>query len=154
MNDLTQFLAVGAVRAGLAVGGKKPLFAALGVLAREVYGLDERVVIDGLSRRERLGSTGFGAGVAIPHAKIADLRHVVGMFVRLAQPIDFAAADDLPVDLAFVLLSPVDAGADHLKALAQVSRALRDREFTAKLRGSASVDALLALMATREARVA
>lgn len=152
MIDLSPFLANGAVRAGLALPGKKAVFGALGALARDVYQLDERVVVERLGERERLGSTGFGAGVAIPHAKIDGLRHVVGAFVRLAQPIDFAAADDLPVDLVFMLLSPVGAGADHLKALAKVSRALRDRQVTAKLRGAASDDALFALIATSEAR--
>ena len=152
MIDLSQLLALEAVRVDLSVSAKKPLFAALGVLARDAYGLDERIVAERLGERERLGSTGFGSGSAIPHAKVAGLSRVAGAVVRLAHPIDFAAADDMPVDLVFMLLSPVDAGADHLKALAQVSRALRDRSFTAKLRGAASADALFALVATGDAR--
>ena len=152
MTDLSLLLPPHAVRCNLAAGGKKPLFAILAALAGDLYALDERVVAERLAERERLGSTGFGAGVAIPHAKIDGLGQVVGAFVRLAQPIDFAAADDLPVDLVFMLLSPVDAGADHLKALAQVSRALRDRAFTAKLRGAASDDALFALIGANDAR--
>lgn len=152
MTNLTDFLAPNAVRAGISVAGKKQLFTVLGTLARDLYRLDERTVVERLGKRERLGSTGFGGGVAIPHAKIADLQHVVGGFLQLAHPIEFAAADDVPVDLVFMLLSPVDAGADHLKALARVSRALRDRNFTAKLRGAASDDALVALIATTETR--
>ena len=152
MTDLSAFLVPGTVRCNVLAGGKKPLFAMLAALASESYALDERVVADRLGERERLGSTGFGAGVAIPHAKIAGLEHVVGAFLRLAQPIEFAAADDQPVDLVFMLLSPTDAGAAHLKALAQVSRSLRDRNFVAKLRGAVSDDALFALIATTDAR--
>ena len=152
MSALSQFLVPDAVVAGLPVTAKKPLFAALGALAERVYGIDERAVIDRLGERERLGSTGFGGGVAIPHGKILGLPACVGVFARLAQPIDFAAVDDLPVDIVFMLLSPVDAGSDHLKALAQISRALRDKGFVAKLRGAASADALYALFDAGEAR--
>ena len=152
MTELSHFLAPGAVVAALPVSGKKPLFHSLGVLAEQVYGIDQHKVVERLSERERLGSTGFGSGVAIPHGKIDGLDHVVAIFAQLAQPIDFAAVDDMPVDLVFMLLSPVDAGADHLKALAQVSRALRDRAFVAKLRGAASDDALGVLFEGGEAR--
>ena len=150
MTDLSHFLRPGAVVATLPVAGKKPLFHALGALAQRVYSIDERRVVERLSERERLGSTGFGGGIAIPHGKIEGLDHVVGLFAQLAVPIDFAAVDDMPVDLVFMLLSPVDAGADHLKALAHVSRALRDRVFVAKLRGAASDDALTALFGAQE----
>ncbi len=105
-----------------------------------------------LAEREKLGSTGFGGGVAIPHAKIDGLRQVVGAFCPADAAIDFGAVDDLPVDLVFVLLSPPAAGADHLKALASVSRRLRDRDFTAKLRGAGSRDALFALLSSSETR--
>lgn len=138
--------------ASLGVAGKKPLFQALGTLAEQVYGIDERKVVERLGERERLGSTGFGGGIAIPHGKVEGLTHVVGLFAQLAQPIDFAAVDDMPVDLVFMLLSPVDAGADHLKALAQVSRAMRDKPFVAKLRGAVSDDALMALLVPQETR--
>ncbi len=90
--------------------------------------------------------------MAIPHGKLPGLTKVVGLFARLVQGIDFQAIDDLPVDLIFVLLSPVDAGPEHLKALARVSRRLRDRAFVAKLRGAGSPDALYALLTTDEAR--
>ena len=152
MTELSQFFAPGAVAAALPVSGKKPLFQALGAIAERVYGIDQLKVVERLTERERLGSTGFGGGVAIPHGKIDGLDRVVAVFAQLAQPIDFAAVDDMPVDLVFMLLSPVDAGADHLKALAQVSRALRDRAFVAKLRGAASDDALSVLFEGGEAR--
>ena len=152
MTELSHFFAPGAIVAALPATGKKPLFQALGALAEQVYAIDEAKVVERLTERERLGSTGFGGGVAIPHGKIEGLDRVIAIFAQLAQPIDFAAVDDMPVDLVFMLLSPVDAGADHLKALAQVSRALRDRGFVAKLRGASSDDALGVLFAGNEAR--
>jgi PTS system nitrogen regulatory IIA component len=152
MTELSHFFAPGAVVAALPATGKKPLFQLLGQLAEQVYAIGQQKVVDRLTERERLGSTGFGGGVAIPHGKIEGLDHVVGVFAQLAQPIDFGAVDDMPVDLVAMLLSPVDAGAEHLKALAQVSRALRDRLFVEKLRGAANGDALSVLFAGREAR--
>lgn len=146
------FLRPGAVAAALPATSKKQLFQALGELAERHYGIDERKVVERLTERERLGSTGFGGGVAIPHGKIDGLEQVVGVFAQLAHPVDFGAVDDMPVDLVFMLLSPVDAGADHLKALAQVSRVLRDKVVVAKLRGAASEDALTALLSPQEAR--
>jgi len=121
-------------------------------VAEREYGLSATEVVDRLTERERLGSTGFGGGVAIPHGKIDGLTQVVGLFIQLAQPVDVKAIDDLPVDLVFCLLSPPDAGSEHLKALAQVSRWLRDRAFVAKLRGAGSADAIFALFAASEAR--
>ena len=102
-------------------------------------------IADRLLDRERLGSTGFGHGVALPHARVDGLPGIMGAFGRLAEPVEYGAVDDLPVDLVFVLLSPVDAGADHLKALARVSRSLREARFLAKLLGAGSRDALFAL---------
>ncbi|WP_293880824.1 PTS sugar transporter subunit IIA [Sphingomonas sp.] len=152
MNDLIDFLRPGAVVAALAVPNKKVLFQQLATLADTAHGVDATLVVERLTERERLGSTGFGGGIAIPHGKIEGLDRVVGVVAQLADPIDFSAIDDLPVDLVFMLLSPVDAGADHLKALAQVSRALRDKTLVAKLRGAASDDALFALFAAGETR--
>jgi nitrogen PTS system EIIA component len=152
MTDLNRFLAPQAVVGGLVLSTKKALFQQLGRIAEEAHGIDAALVIERLTERERLGSTGFGSGIAIPHGKIEGLSRVVGVFVQLADPIEFAAIDDLPVDIIFMLLSPVDAGADHLKALAQVSRALRDRNLVAKLRGAANDDALLALFDDGESR--
>jgi len=152
MTELSHFFAPGAVVASLPASGKKPLFQALGQLAEQIYAIDQQKVVERLTERERLGSTGFGAGVAIPHGKIDGLDRVVAIFAQLASPIDFAAVDDMPVDLVMMLLSPVDAGADHLKALAQVSRALRDRTYVAKLRGAATDDALAVLFGSGETR--
>jgi nitrogen PTS system EIIA component len=152
MNDLHDFLRPGAVVAALAAPNKKILFNQLGILAERIHDVDSALVVERLTERERLGSTGFGGGIAIPHGKIDGLDHVVGLFARLSQPVDFASIDDEPVDLVFMLLSPTDAGAAHLKALAQVSRVLRDRAFVAKLRGAATDDALYALFDAGEAR--
>ena len=152
MIDLSDLLASEAVLSGAPAGSKKSLLVQLGQAAAQAYGLDAKLVTERLTEREKLGSTGFGAGIAIPHAKLADLRRVVGVFARLSKPVDFAAVDDLPVDLVFMLLSPVGAGAEHLKALARVSRRLRDRNFAAKLRGAGSQDALYALLTGVEAR--
>ena len=152
MDDLGDLLSPQAVQAALVVPNKKALFQQLGGIASKLVDTEARVVVDRLVERERLGSTGFGGGIAIPHGKIEGLDRVVGLFARLAQPIDFAAIDDLPVDLVFLLLSPVDAGVEHLKALARVSRRMRDKSFVAKLRGAGSNDALYALFATGEAR--
>lgn len=154
MRILGELLSAGAVEAGLALPGKKALFQHLGQMAAAEYGLDEGTVAEKLTERERLGSTGFGNGVAIPHGRIEGLQHIVGLFIQLAHPIDFAAVDDNPVDLVFCLLSPADAGAEHLKGLAQVSRWLRDPGFVAKLRGAASQDAVIALFAGLEAQEA
>ncbi|GAO40078.1 phosphotransferase system enzyme IIA component PtsN [Sphingomonas changbaiensis NBRC 104936] len=150
--DLTQFLGGDAIVADLAVANKKALFQALGGIAERSMGLNAKEVVDRLAERERLGTTGFGGGVAIPHGRLAELDGIRAAFVRLERPIDYGAIDDLPIDLVFMLLSPADAGADHLKALAQVSRRLRDRAFVANLRGAVSPDALYALFASAETR--
>lgn len=152
MDDFSDILAHDAVFHDLAAPSKKALFQSLVGLAARRTGLDGRHIGERLGERERLGSTGFGGGVAIPHGKIDGLPHVTGLFAKLAQPVEFAAIDGLPVDLIFLLLSPPDAGADHLKALARVSRRLRDRAFVAKLRGAGSADALYALFAGGESR--
>jgi nitrogen PTS system EIIA component len=106
----------------------------------------ERRILEVLTERERLGSTGLGMGIAIPHGKLSELRRLHGLFARLEKPIDFASVDDRPVDLIFVLLAPEDAGADHLKALARVSRLLRSQAICEKLRGTDNADALYALL--------
>ena len=152
MDDLSDLLSAQGVQAALIVPNKKALFQQLAGVAAKLVDTDGRMIVDRLMERERLGSTGFGSGVAIPHGKIEGLDRVVGLFARLANPIDFAAIDDLPVDLVFLLLSPVDAGVEHLKALARVSRRMRDKGFVAKLRGAGSNDALYALFASGEAR--
>ena len=152
MTDLSDLLRHDAVLKDVPAANKKILFQHLAATAATLFGVDARVVADRLAAREKLGSTGFGGGVAIPHAKLAGIPSVTGMVVRLAHGIDFGAVDDMPVDLVFLLLSPLDAGADHLKALARVSRRLRDRAFLAKLRGAGSPDALYALFTEDRAR--
>ncbi|WP_298685770.1 PTS sugar transporter subunit IIA [uncultured Sphingomonas sp.] len=152
MDDFSDLLPPHAVFHDLAASSKKALFQSLSGLAERQLGLTGRDVAKRLADREKLGSTGFGGGVAIPHGKIDGLPRVVGLFAKTAQPIDFAAIDGLPVDLIFLLLSPTDAGVEHLKALARVSRRLRDRGFVAKLRGAGSADALYALFAGGESR--
>jgi PTS system nitrogen regulatory IIA component len=147
MSDMSDILAVEAINAALTVANKKALFQQLGAAAARRTGLDAKLIVTALVERERLGSTGFGGGVAIPHGRIEGLSRVHGAFARLTQPIDFQAVDGAPVDLVFLLLSPPDAGADHLKALAAVSRALRNRQTVAKLRGARSSDAIYALLA-------
>lgn len=152
MSDLTEILAGDAVEASLTAANKKALFQLLSATMSQRTGLAVKDIVAALNAREKLGSTGFGGGVAIPHGKVDGLTRVVGAFARLSQPIDFGAVDGLPVDLVFLLLSPPDAGADHLKALASVSRAFRDRATVAKLRGAGSKDALYALLAGEETR--
>ncbi|PAX07505.1 PTS sugar transporter subunit IIA [Sphingomonas lenta] len=152
MTDLSDLLRPEAVVTDMGAGNKKTLFAQMAALVAPQVELDPRLVADRVTDRERLGSTGFGYGVGIPHARIDGLKQITGAFARLAQPIEYQAVDDLPVDLVFLLLSPADAGAEHLKALARVSRLLRDARFLAKLRGAGSRDALYALFTTDEAR--
>ena len=146
MTDLSDLISVDTIDATMSVTNKKSLFQQLGLAAARRTGLEAKDIVTALSDRERLGSTGFGGGVAIPHGKIEGLPAVFGYFARLNSPIDFQSVDNMPVDLVFLLLSPPDAGADHLKALARVSRMLRDRQTVAKLRGARSRDAIFALL--------
>lgn len=126
--------------------GKKALLAELAAKAAQLYKLDERRLFDRLLERERLGSTGIGGGIAIPHGRMPSLTKPVGVFARLAHSVDFDSIDERPVDTVFLLLAPEGAGADHLKALARVSRLLRDRGLVEKLRATESADALYALL--------
>lgn len=125
---------------------KKQALQELAKHAAEVTGLHERVVFDVLLERERLGTTGVGNGIAIPHGKLSGIDRLHGVFARLETGIDFEAIDERPVDLIFMLLAPENAGADHLKALARVSRLLRDTVICEKLRGSDKAEALYALL--------
>ncbi len=136
------------VMAALKVGSKKQLLQALSQRAANETGLEERRIYEVVTERERIGSTGFGRGVAIPHGKVEGLAQVVGVFAQLDQPIDYDALDQQPVDLVFLLLAPDEAGADHLKALAKVSRMFRNEAFVEKLRGARSQDAIVALLST------
>ena len=147
MSDLSSLLTLESIDDGLNVANKKGLFQLLGVAASRLTGIPAKTVVAAITEREKIGSTGFGGGVAIPHGKIEGLERICGFFARLDHPIDFHSVDNLPVDLVFLILSPPDAGADHLKALASVSRVLRDRDTVAKLRGARSRDAIFALLA-------
>ena len=151
MTDLSDILSTSDVSDSLTVANKKGLFQQLSGVASRRTGISAKAIVAALNERERLGSTGFGGGVAIPHGKIVGLERLFGYFVRLSQPIDFQSVDHMPVDLVFLLLSPPYAGADHLKALASVSRALRDRPTVAKLRGARSKDAIFAVLTGGEA---
>lgn len=134
----------------LKVASKKQALQELAAFAAGLIDQDERKIFEVLLHRERLGTTGMGQGVAIPHGKIEDLPRLYGIFARLETPVDFDALDDQPVDLIFLLLAPEGAGADHLKALARVSRLLRDKEMCEKLRGSDNADAIFALLSEFE----
>ena len=143
---LSSLLYPATVRAHVQLDSKKALFPFVGDLAARSLGLDAGEVSEALLERERLGSTGFGRGIALPHAKMADLGGVRGLFLQLVKPIDFNAVDGLPVDLLFVLLSPLDAGADHLKALARIARVLRDSDTAGRLREAGDAAAIYALL--------
>ena len=135
-----------AVLASVKTSGKKALLAELASRAASVFALDERRLFDRLIEREALGSTGIGGGIAIPHGRMASLTTPRGLFARLAHPVAFDSIDERPVDIVFLLIAPEGAGADHLKALARVSRLLRDRNLVDKLRATESAEALYALL--------
>ncbi len=144
--EIADLVSVDGVIADLKASSKKQALQELSSRAAKLTGLHERAIFDTLLERERLGTTGVGVGIAIPHGKLPDLSRLHGLFARLSRPIDFDSVDDQPVDLIFLLLAPESAGADHLKALARVSRLLRDKAICDKLRGSDSADALYMLL--------
>jgi PTS system nitrogen regulatory IIA component len=144
--ELADLIARNAILPVVKAGSKKQILQEVAAKARDVYGLDTRLVVEGLLAREKLGSTAMGGGVAIPHARLAGLTSIVGLFARLDQPTDFEAVDGEGVDLVFVLLAPEESGADHLRALARVSRLLRDTDLRKKLRDTAEAAALYALI--------
>jgi PTS system nitrogen regulatory IIA component len=152
MSDLSDILGDKAIDADLVAANKKALFQQLASAAAKLTGLPAKTIAASLNAREKIGSTGFGGGAAIPHGKIEGLDRVFGYFARLETSVDFQSIDNMPVDLVFLLLSPPDAGADHLKALARISRIFRDAQAVAKLRGARSRDAIYALLAGGEAR--
>ena len=150
--QLSDFLDFEAVRIDLSAGNKRQLLNQLAQIAAARLSLDPSAIADSVAERERLGSTGFGGGVAIPHGKLEKLDRVYALVARLAAPIDYKAVDGQPVDLAFLLLSPPDAGAEHLKALAAVSRLVRHGGIVEKLRGARSRDAMAAVLMGAEER--
>ncbi len=143
---LTDLVAPNAVVPTLKANNKKKAIQELAARAAKLSGQSERAILEVLTQREKLGSTGVGNGVAIPHGKLPKLDKLFGMFVRLEKPIDFDSLDGQPVDLVFLLLAPEAAGADHLKALARVARLLRDPEVARKLRDSRDADALYVVL--------
>jgi PTS system nitrogen regulatory IIA component len=136
----------------LRAGNKRQVLLELARKAATLTGLAEDAIYEVLNEREHLGTTGIGHGIAIPHGKLPGLDRVHGVFAKLERPVDFDAIDNQPVDLIFLLLAPANCGADHLKALAKVSRMLRDRILCEKMRGSTSCDAIYALMNETESR--
>ena len=143
---LTDLLSPDAILATLRVNGKKQALQEMSERAAQVSGLAAREIFDALLQRERLGSTGVGDGIAIPHGKLAKCDRIFGIFARLERAIDFEALDGLPVDLIFLLIAPESAGADHLKALAGIARVLRDPEMAAQLRATRDASALYSLL--------
>ena len=150
--QLTDFLDFEAIRIDLSASNKRQLLNQLAQIAAARLNLDPSKIADAVAERERLGSTGFGGGVAIPHGKLDSLDKVYAIVARLAAPIDYKAIDGAPVDLVFLLLSPPDAGAEHLKALAAVSRLVRHGGTLEKLRGARSRDAMAAVLMGAEER--
>jgi PTS system nitrogen regulatory IIA component len=147
--EIADLIAPSRVVAQLRATNKKQALQDLAKRAAVMTGLQDRAIYDVLIERERLGSTGIGMGIGIPHGRLSGLDKLCGIFARLDRPVPFDAIDDQPVDLIFLLLAPEGAGADHLKALARVSRLLRDRTVCEKLRGTDNADALYALLIDR-----
>ena len=144
--DLSDLLVIDAILPRLKTANKKQALQEMAAKAAALTGRDERDIFETLMQREKLGSTGVGHGVAIPHGKLAGLERLVGVFALLDRPIDFDSLDGEPVDVVFLLLAPESAGADHLKALARIARVLRDDETSAKLRAADDAAAMYTLL--------
>ncbi|MFL5236695.1 MAG: PTS IIA-like nitrogen regulatory protein PtsN [Rhizomicrobium sp.] len=144
--EIIDFLAPEAVLSSLRTHSKKQLIHDLAARASQLTGLPAGRIFEALIERERLGSTGMGQGIAIPHGRVAGVSRIVGIFARLESPVSYDAIDEQPVDLVFLLLAPVEAGADHLKALARVSRLLRNQAVCEKLRAAKKPEVLFSLL--------
>lgn len=144
--ELSKLLSPGAVRVVGQLTGKKRLFQELGEIAAQAYRLNASVATDGLQERESLGPTGVGHGIALPHARLDDLDQIVAVFLRMERPLDYDSVDRQPVDLVFGLFAPKESGVDHLKALALVSRTMRDPGICAKLRANTDPAKLHAIL--------
>jgi PTS system nitrogen regulatory IIA component len=151
---LSDIVSLNAVIPALKVNGKKQAIQEIAARAAELSGLGERTIFETLLQREKLGSTGIGHGIAIPHGKLPKLDRLFGLFARLDRPVDFESLDGQPVDLIFLLLAPEGAGADHLKALARVARLLRDPDTANKLRESNDAGALYAVLTMTPSKAA
>lgn len=147
---LSEIMSGNSIFIGLKSSNKRQLLQDLADKAAEITGINERTIFDTILERENLGSTGFGEGTALPHGRFADLNKVYGFFVKLNTPMDFEAIDGKPVDLIFMLLSPEGNGADHLTALAQASRILKDESTRTKIRQISSVQEIYALLNNHE----
>ena len=143
---LTEFLDFDAIKPALSAGNKRALLQQLASLAGSRLEIEPAAILATVSEREKLGSTGFGQGVAIPHGKVEGLSRIYCLFTRLSEPVRYNAIDSVPVDLVFLLLSPSEAGAEHLKALATISRIVRHAPTLEKMRGARSRDALAAVL--------
>ncbi len=143
---LTDLIKPEAIIPSLRANSKKQVLQELSERAARISGLTPREIFDALLQRERLGSTGTGNGIALPHSKLAKCNAIFGLFARLEKPIEFAATDAAPVDLVFMLIAPKSAGADHLKALARIARVLRDPRIATKLRATRDPAALYAVL--------
>jgi len=144
--DLSDLIEASAILPALKANSKRQLLQMLSEKAAGITGLTEREIFDTILQRERLGSTGVGNGIAIPHGKLGGVKRITGVFARLETPVDFEALDDQPVDLVFLLLAPEGAGADHLIALSRIARVLRDADTVAKIRGTRDASAIHALL--------
>ncbi|MGV8950390.1 MAG: PTS sugar transporter subunit IIA [Cypionkella sp.] len=144
--DLSKLLVPEAVKVFGQLPSKKRLFQELGEVVSQAYGLSAAYVFDGLQERESLGPTGVGNGIALPHARLEGIERIYGVFIRLEKPLDYESVDRLPVDLIFGLFAPKDSGVDHLKALALVSRTMRDTNICAKLRANSEPSKLHAIL--------
>src|SRR3954471_2858630 len=152
--EISDLLQPESIVAHLKAGNNKQALQELARHASTITGVNDRKIFETLMERERLGTTGVGNGIAIPHGKLPEFKRLYGLFARVDRPIDFDAIDEQPVDLIFLLLAPEGAGADHLKALARVSRLLRDASMCEKLRGAESADGLYMLLTQSEAQAA
>lgn len=144
--QIADLLSPEGVVAGLKPKDKKTLLTELSARAAQLCGLSDRRIFEVLNERERLGTTGVGQGIAIPHGRVADLDRIIGIFAHLDAPLAYEAVDNQPVDLVFMLLAPEGAGADHLKALARVSRLLRNQAVCEKLRSTSDAEVLFAIL--------
>jgi PTS system nitrogen regulatory IIA component len=152
--DLSDLIDVPAIMPAVRANSKKQLLQLLAERAAAISGIPEREVFDTILQRERLGSTGVGNGIAIPHGKLSGISRITGVFARIEAPVEFEALDDQPVDLVFLLLAPEGAGADHLKALSRIARVLRDADTVTKIRGTRDAAAIHALLAEKQADAA
>jgi nitrogen PTS system EIIA component len=144
--NLSEIVDARAIIPQLKAQNKKHLLQELSQAIAPMVAVDHRIVFEALLTREKLGSTGLGQGIAIPHGRLPNITRVYGLFARLLNPVAYDSVDNEPVDLVFVLLSPAQAGADHLKALARISRLLREPDTIKKLRGTDNAEGLYAIL--------